>query len=1008
MYKKLLSTILVLLQVSTLMSFPSMASNAIYPTIDLSVKSLLTVIYQQKIEDCSVASLASIECYYNNFTNHDQKLATYNAVNKAGGGVFISWVGAGYNYENRNNLTKTQLLEKAYASLKNGMPCAVRRQNHTAVIVGYKGNSNVLEISGFQVMEIEHSGTGVIKKLSDWEKGHADGLWGIATRNKGVTIPQNATSTPVTTVSEPKITTNAMTVGKGSLVNLSGSISNLSEQKITECGIYITPKNNAEYRAGYDYHNNTNKVLNLTYAVSIQPNTQYTYRAYAIIGGKTYYGQTVSFTSEACNHEYVTIGKCKKCGAFFQYRVEKINKTMITSRATATNALTHITPYGDADVVRRLPANGEVVTIVAQTYNAFDRLWYQTSNGDWIVEGYLKEKEADTTLSIFSNGVSKITKNSAYVAGACSYSGTRPSSVGVYLGLTPSSLSKKGSDTINHSKNPFDIWYTLSDLKPDTTYYYKFYAIVNGKEITSGESQSFKTLPDGNSNISITSKGSSSITTTTARLDAACNYTGTRPSVVGVYLGTSSSSLSKWATDTINHSKNLFDIWYNLSGLKANTTYYYRYFYVVDGKEVLSNDVLSFKTLVGEENNELAIYGASPSNITASSVKLNGGCYYNGARPSSVGVYMGTSTSSMSYAGSDSINHSKNPFDIWYNLSGLSANTRYYYQFYAVVNGKEIRSDVYSFSTAEGASSSSLSLSGKGTSSITASSARVDASCAYSGTRPSSVGVYLGTSSGSMSRAGSDAIGHSKNPFDIWYTLSGLSAGTTYYYQFYAIVDGNETRSGVYSFNTAAETVANSLSLTGKGATNITTTSVKLDASCAYSGTRPSSVGVYMGTSQDSMTARGSDAINHSKNPFDIWYNLSGLSGGTTYFYQFYAIVNGTETRSGIYNFTTSTEPSSNISLTNKGASNVTSSTAKLDASCYYTGSRPSSVGVHMGTDPTAMIFKGSDNINHSKNPFDIWYNISGLSSGTTYYIQFYAVVDGKTVYSSVNSFTTR
>lgn len=48
-----------------------------------------------------------------------------------------------------------------------------------------------------------------------------------------------------------------------------------------------------------------------------------------------------------------------------------------------------------------------------------------------------------------------------------------------------------------------------------------------------------------------------------------------------------------------------------------------------------------------------------------------------------------------------------------------------------------------------------------------------------------------------------------------------------------------------------------------------------------------------------------------------------------------------------------------------------------------------------------------SDNINHNKNPFDIWYDLNNLSPSTTYYYQLYAVVDGETYTSTVLSFTT-
>ncbi|MDR2898942.1 MAG: hypothetical protein LBU94_01355 [Clostridiales bacterium] len=53
--------------------------------------------------------------------------------------------------------------------------------------------------------------------------------------------------------------------------------------------------------------------------------------------------------------------------------------------------------------------------------------------------------------------------------------------------------------------------------------------------------------------------------------------------------------------------------------------------------------------------------------------------------------------------------------------------------------------------------------------------------------------------------ASDNNINHNKNPFDTWYDLNSeageyLDAGDTYYYMFYAMVDGKEFTSGVKSF----------------------------------------------------------------------------------------------------------------------------------------------------------------------------------------------------------------
>ena len=97
------------------------------------------------------------------------------------------------------------------------------------------------------------------------------------------------------------------------------------------------------------------------------------------------------------------------------------------------------------------------------------------------------------------------------------------------------------------------------------------------------------------------------------------------------------------------------------------------------------------------------------------------------------------------------------------------------------------------------------------------------------------------------------------------------------------------------------------------------------------------------------------------------------------------------------------------VSISVSGVTNIAQTTARVNASCAYgAGCRPSSVGLYLGTSPSSLSYwKSDDGITHNKNPFDIWYNLSGLSAGTTYYYQFYAKTDRGEVRSDVDSFTT-
>lgn len=96
--------------------------------------------------------------------------------------------------------------------------------------------------------------------------------------------------------------------------------------------------------------------------------------------------------------------------------------------------------------------------------------------------------------------------------------------------------------------------------------------------------------------------------------------------------------------------------------------------------------------------------------------------------------------------------------------------------------------------------------------------------------------------------------------------------------------------------------------------TNLTETSAQINAKCSYTTVRPTAVGFYIGEgSSNNMTkntkyyTKYEDAIlsTGKNNPINVWYPLSGLAKGTTYYYKFYAIVNGQEVCSNTCSFTT-------------------------------------------------------------------------------------------------------
>lgn len=87
------------------------------------------------------------------------------------------------------------------------------------------------------------------------------------------------------------------------------------------------------------------------------------------------------------------------------------------------------------------------------------------------------------SVAVTTSSAESVVDTSAVLHGSVKASGAKATEVGMYLGTTASNMTKLGSDPVN-SYSP-NMWYSTEKygrtLTPGTTYYYRAYAIVNGK-----------------------------------------------------------------------------------------------------------------------------------------------------------------------------------------------------------------------------------------------------------------------------------------------------------------------------------------------------------------------------------------------------------------------------------------------------------------------------------------------------------------------------------------------
>lgn len=299
-----------------------------------------------------------------------------------------------------------------------------------------------------------------------------------------------------------------------------------------------------------------------------------------------------------------------------------------------------------------------------------------------------------------------------------------------------------------------------------------------------------------------------------------------------ISFGTSASSLTKTTSDSNFTAANCF---YNLSSkfgnLSKGQTYYFKVSVTKNGTTYQSS-VYSF--VAGDGNKDFLNYasvkpgpvppdpdpdpihaswsGISASNVGKTNAQINATVTFDkNVKHEKCGFYFGTSASNLSKnAKYDTVNVNRATTKMWFDLNKygktLTPGTTYYYQFYMIADGKEYKSEVKSFVTVK---TVNAKWSGISVSNVGKTNAQINATVTFDkNVKHEKCGFYFGTSASNLSKnAKFDTVNVSRKTTKMWFGLNKygqtLKAGTTYYYQFYMIADGQEFKSAVMSFTTA-------------------------------------------------------------------------------------------------------------------------------------------------------------------------------------------------------------
>ena len=757
---------------------------------------------------------------------------------------------------------------------------------------------------------------------------------------------------------------------------------------------------------------------------NLTPSTVYYVRAYAINSAGPIYGNVVTFTTLSNNPPAVVTGS-----------VSNITLNTATAAGNITNiGSSAVTQYGHvwsssnltptiADsrtqlgtAAAPLSFNSSLTVLIAGTIY-YVRAYATNAGGTTYgaVVSFTTLPPPNIPSTVTTGGISSITITTASAAGNITDIG---SSAVTQYGHVWSSTNNV--PTINDSRTqlgtaaaPLSFISSLTGLTAGTTYYVRAYAI-NAGGTTYGAVVSFTTTPPPNIPPAVITGGISSITTTTAA--AAGNITDIGSTTVTQYGHVWSSTNN---VPTINDSRTQLGsaaatLSFNssLTGLTAGTTYYVRA-YATNAGGITYGSVVSFTTGAAPNNPPVVTTG-SISSITTTSASAAGNITDIGSSTitqyghvwSSINVTP-TIADSRTQLGAAAA-----PLSFNSSLTVLTAGTTYYVRAYATNAGGTTYGAVVSFTTGAAPNIPPTVITG-GISSITTTTAAAAGNITDVGSSAVTQYGHVWSSSNltptitdSRTQLGSAAV-----PLSFNSSLTGLTAGTTYYVRAYATNAGGTTYGAVVSFTTGAAPNIPPTVITG-GISSITTTSASAAGNITDVGSSAvTQYGhVWSSTNVTPTIADSRTQLGAAASPLSFISSLTGLSASIIYYVRSYATNAGGTTYGAVVSFTTGAAPNNPPSVTTDSVRQITTNSSVAYGKITNIGSSAVTQHGHVWSNtnslPTINDFKTQ--LGAANAPAGFSSSLAGLQVGTTYFVRSYAINSGGTSYGEGIIFNTQ
>jgi hypothetical protein len=433
----------------------------------------------------------------------------------------------------------------------------------------------------------------------------------------------------------------------------------------------------------------------------------------------------------------------------------------------------------------------------------------------------------------------------------------------------------------------------------------------------------------------------------------------------------------------------------NMTGLTASTIYFVRA-YAINSLGTAYGSQETFTSSMSLS--PATVTTSAPTNLTSTGVTLGGNVTSDGnATISERGVVYATTQTPTTSNTKVAIGNGTGIFTS--NITGLTANTIYYIRAYAINSQGTAYGNQETFTT-----SLALSLSTVTTTvatNISATGATLGGNVTSDGNATvSERGVVYATTQTPTTANAKVANGTGTGIFSS--NVTGLTAGTVYYVRAYAINSQGTAYGSQQSFTTGL--IITQATVTTTIATSITSSAATLGGNVTSDGNATvTERGIVYATTPTPTTSNDKVAIGTGTGNFST--NVTGLNSGTTYYVRAYAI-NSEGTAYGNQETFSCSLPLSMAVVTTNVPNNISTGGATLWGNVTSDGNAAvTERGIVYATTPNPTTSNMKVVIGTGTGIFTS--AVTGLISGTTYYVRAYAINSQGTAYGNQESFTT-